>query len=72
MESRKSLKVFDIFDLEPILEMEIYLEDSEDVELKVDPLYEYLMVRIFESKSNLTKKNSLMKINQDFYKGSAK
>lgn len=38
----------------------------------MDPLYEYLMVRILDSKTNSTHKNSLMKINQDFYRGAAK
>ena len=41
------MKVFDIFDLEPILEMELVIEEHEEVELKVDPLHEYLIIRYY-------------------------
>jgi hypothetical protein len=72
VEGRQSLKVFDIFDLEPILELELCFEAGEEVEMKIDPLHEYLLIRYFDVASRKTTRNHLLRINQDFYKGAAK
>ena len=63
--------MFDIFDLEQIIVMELFPDCNEEIELKTDPLNEYLMIRIYEHTTKITKRNSLLKINQDFYKGKA-
>ena len=48
IEQRKWLKIYDVVSLQQILEMELFLEVNEGMEIKIDPLHEYVMLRVYD------------------------
>jgi len=62
------LKVYDLLTLKQIYEIEVVVGRGKDkVEIKTDPLNEFLLLRIWDPQKNVTVRNSLLKINKEYY-----
>lgn len=67
IEQRKWLKIYDVVSLQQILEMEFFLELNEGMKIKIDPLHEYVMLRVYDKQTDKTIRNSLLKVNKEYY-----
>lgn len=66
----KWLKVYELLTMKQILRVDLGLCQGEKVQLRSDPLMEYLLVRVSDG-ANTTISNRLLKINKQFYYGQA-
>lgn len=50
-----------------VFEMQIAVEKDEQVSIKSDPLNEYVIIQIWDSKSKATISNHLLKVNKRYF-----